>query len=478
MNMFIRSIMLFVFLPFFIGGCSQKLTIQSQSIIQKSEINTENITNIDTKIKNDELDIRNNGEIYLKTNGRSILSVLDELAYKKRMNYTILTSIPPNKLLVYKKDEDLKNIDWKYVEGHTFKTLDGVLKALQSFMNRNCLNCYQIENTSDGIEIVGPDDNYENSYKKVFLFNTTVEEAQKYIDDFFKNSDKKYSIVSMPSQNALLIRGNKEILRQISDVINSLDSSYIQVMIESQVFEYDDTISRKIGTALEYGKTNGNYNYGIKTEFGEGITSLLPTYFGNLTDAAKKQSLLFNLAAQDKKGSVKIVAEPRVVMRPGQEGSIKLNTVKYVIASGVNIAELKEMKTGVVFKIIPTILSEEKIQLRIFLEQSEFIPNQEKDIVQVINQNIIETTLVVNDGELISIGGIYLSKENDFNSGIPLLKDIPIAGYLFGSDSNEKSRVMIEFIIKPTIKNLTEAINDRTQKAINIQNDENLMIQK
>lgn len=96
----------------------------------------------------------------------------------------------------------------------------------------------------------------------------------------------------------------------------------------------------------------------------------------------------------------------------------------------------------------------------------------------MINQNIIETTLVVNDGELISIGGIYLSKENDFNSGIPLLKDIPIAGYLFGSDSNEKSRVMIEFIIKPTIKNLTEAINDRTQKAINIQNDENLMIQK
>ncbi|NOQ94699.1 MAG: hypothetical protein GQ547_08725, partial [Methylophaga sp.] len=267
----------------------------------------------------------------------------------------------------------------------------------------------------------------------------------------------------------LLIRAGEKTLSQVSEVITAIDSNSPQVMIESQVFEFDDTVSRQIGTAIEYGHKTSDYNYAITTTFGEGITNALPSFFKTLNDAGKKQSLLFNIAMQDKNGSVKILSEPRLVLKPGTKGEINLETIKYVIVAGVNDSELEQIPTGITFGITPTILSENTILLDIDLKQSEFIPSNETDIVQSVNSNTIKTSVVVQDGELISIGGIYLDKQSKFNSGIPFLKDIPIAGHLFGSTNNETSRVMIEFMIKPTIKKLRSALTDRTKSVLQIQ---------
>jgi type III secretion protein C len=229
-------------------------------------------------------------------------------------------------------------------------------------------------------------------------------------------------------------------------------------MLEAEVFEYDDTVGRKIGMAIDYSNINGDFALGVKTVFGEGISNLMPQIIGNYTNEEKKKILLTSLALQDRNGGVKILSEPSLVLKPGKKALLKLNTEKYVIVSGVNDSKLEKIETGIVFSITPIILSKSTILLKLHLEQSEFIPTNEAQIVQSSNKNLIDTSVVVNDGELISLGGIYLSKQSKFNSGIPILKDIPGIGYVFKSDSHDSSRTMIEFMIRPTIKKLNSRL--------------------
>ncbi|MBI5639658.1 MAG: hypothetical protein HZA17_04455 [Nitrospirae bacterium] len=343
--------------------------------------------------------------------------------------------------------------------------------------------------TGDGVEF------YEHAemlprpdyFKKIFLYNLTADDAASHLSTAFSltqtqsmpvpgqmpypvpdpmmqqqmaGGKKDGIIVKLPSQNALLVKASREMLDRISQIFFSLDASASLVLVETQVFEYDNSIERKIGNAIEYSKKsvegNQENTFSLKTLFGEGITeSTVPIIKLGLTkktDTEIKYSLLNSLALFGRNGVVRISAEPRLVLKPGTTAEVKLNTVKYVITSGVNYSDIRPIETGVIMKIKPTILSENKIFLEMELEQSEFIPNLEKDIVQTTNKNIIKTSVIVNDGELISLGGINNKKSAIFKSGVPILKDIPILGYIFGSEAVTNNDIRIEFMIRPTIK--------------------------
>jgi len=463
-------------------GCAQKHKLEAYPILQNAQDDGDKTDPIRNSIQgemraltDDGLYVSDEHGIYVKTDGKPIIAILDELAYKSRMNYTIVTPLPKARLTIF----DLQDSDkpWNERRSMRFETVNELFVFLEKEMNRQAsiddrkVSNYKISMTDDGVIVKSTEEYYEFSYKKIFLYNLTVEEAQKSINEFFFKDDLiPHSFVPIEAQNALIIQSIPEILDEIGEVIHAIDSNVPQVMIESQVFEYDDSIGRRIGMALDYSNTNEDITFGIKTIFGENITDLLPQVFANYNNVERKQSLLTALALQDRDGGVKIMAEPRLVLKPGKQAFINLNTVKYVIVSGVNYSDLKQIDTGIVFKITPTILSDSTILLDIHLEQSEFIPTNEEDIVQSINKNVVNTSIVVNDGELVSIGGIYIEKSSKFASGIPLLRDIPGIGFIFGSQSNDSLRMMVEFMIRPTIKNLYSRSQEIKKRTIDVYN--------
>jgi type II secretory pathway component GspD/PulD (secretin) len=279
------------------------------------------------------------------------------------------------------------------------------------------------------------------------------------------------SMISLPQQNAIIVKGSYEMLQKISQMLYSIDSEYRQVLIEAKVFEYDNSISKKIGNTLNgtktmSGNTSGTYgitNKGLENEFGADVAAALPNFFMNLSDAERRFSLLNTLAYYDRDGLVRITAEPHLLVKPGQESIIDLSVTKYVQVGAqqtgtqsVNIAlaTLKEVPTGVVLVIRPTLLSDNKIQLDFILRQSEFAPSQEKEVLLATNSNQVLSSVVVNDGELVTIGGIETQKFNHARSGIPSIKDVPYFGNLFGAKSTEFQSTKVEFMIRPTIKNI------------------------
>ena len=454
---FLSIISIFIF-----TACTSEHQLQYETILKNtkdhnSTVKRQSIQGEKQSDTDEGVYISDSGQIYIKTNGRSITSIIDELAFKMRFNYVIETPLPKDRLAIY--DMTKHNSNWKKQKGMVFDSIEDVLDFLESFMNyvtkNKQITNYKIVFNDDGIEIKSNYQDYKGSYKKVFLYNLTADEAQRKIKEFFfKNHDGSYSILPLKTQNAIIIKSDIDTLRQIGEVLYSIDADSPQVMIEAEVFEYQDTIGRKVGMAIDYSNINGNFAYGVKTVFGNTIANTLPQITTAYSNEEKQKTLLTALALEDRDGGVKILAEPRLVLKPGKEASLRLNTEKYIIVSGVNDSSLEKIETGIVFKITPIILSQSTILLKLHLEQSEFIPSNETQIVQSTNKNLIDTSIVVTDGELISLGGIYLSRKTNFSTGIPVLKDIPGVGQAFSINSNDSSRTMIEFMIRPTIKKL------------------------
>lgn len=331
--------------------------------------------------------------------------------------------------------------------------------------------------TGDGIELfdVNPllRDTNAFVFKKIFLNSLTSPEAQVRLSKLYslepldgapppaeaKVTRENGMIVSLPQQNALALLAKESVIQQINQVIFSLDANFESVMVETKVFEYDDSLSRQLGMAVEYSRSNASgQSYGIKTFFGQGIDALVMpilSFGSNKSKDEVKSSILTNLSLYANNNAVRITAEPRLVLKPGARAEVRLLTNKYILTNPAATAsgDLKVIDTGITFILTPTILSDKRILMDVELEQSEFVPTIENTVVQVTNKNTIKTSIVVRDGELFSIGGIKAKRASMGRSGIPYLKDLPWGiGYLFGSEQVTSTDVNIEFMIRPTIR--------------------------
>lgn len=463
--MFKVRILICAFIAFFVlTGCSAKHDPLPNRLEYNSNISFKSVQGIEKLDSSEGIDVRDDG-IYIKNIGRPILTLIDEVSYKTRVNYSIVGALPDARPLLAEKLTEDNMGDISKLAKQRFSGAEEFFRWLVGFMNSKGNSKYSMEKSSDGFKIVQTDATDKNtSFKKLFLFNLTTSDAKKYIEELFKDSSSKFNMITIPSQNALVIRGNDAELDKIGNIFFSFDADSPQVLIESKVFEFDDTLNNKIGLAFEYSKTNGDFSYGLTTIFGEGLTSAVGNILASQDKTEIKQKILATLALEKRDGGVKILAEPRLMLKPGSLSSIQLNSVKYINVSGVQSADLKDIKTGITFEVTPTILSQKSILLDIRLKQSEFLPNYETGIVQSTNENDIKTSIVVNDGELISLGGIYLDKSQNFSYGIPYLKDAPIVGWLFGTKSTTTNRTAIEFMIRPTIKNIKSKLEEHQQK--------------
>ena len=341
------------------------------------------------------------------------------------------------------------------------------------------------------------------TYKKIFLKNVTVDEAIKSLTDLFGSEIEarrqplplqmqdagmnvnpyqqmmdqaamaqqqapaeppapKVSVTPYKAQNALLVRGkNAQIYDRIGGIMPSIDSDFQQIMVETKVYEYNDSTARKLGVALDFSKTNGGNTFGITSQFGEGITAALPNFFANLSDTEKRATLLSKLALQDSDGIVRILAEPHLILKSGEDAEVKLQTKQYYATTGVNSpGDLRELSTGIVFKVSPTVLGNNKVLLNLSVVQSEFIPSNSANVTATTTQNEIRTSIIARDGELVSLGGIHSKKDSKFSSGIPWLRNLPGAGFAFGSQQGESSVVRVEFMIRPIMKRVQQRNRD------------------
>jgi pilus assembly protein CpaC len=250
-------------------------------------------------------------------------------------------------------------------------------------------------------------------------------------------------------------------------IINSLGVAGVhQVMLEVRVAEMSRSLMRRIGVNFTY--TKGD-NFGASLL--GGLTQLvqpedaflLAGPLGLVTSSAVNALFRFEsggatwtgfIDALKEDGLVKILAEPTLISMSGQEASFLAGGEFPVpVPQGLGTVGIEYKKFGVQLSFTPTVLSENKITIKVHPSVSELdFTNAvflEGFVVPGLSSREASTVVELADGQSFAIAGLLNETVRDVMNKFPLLGDIPILGALFRSRAYQKRETELIIIVTP-----------------------------
>lgn len=208
--------------------------------------------------------------------------------------------------------------------------------------------------------------------------------------------------------------------------------------------------------------SNGGQGVGA-TGRGTGVNLPASTIFGALTLGRVTNNYILNatLSAAASEGKVKVLSDPKIATLNNQAANINVTTqspyvTSNVASTGVQTQTVNYVTTGIQLSVTPTINADGRITLQISPNVSQpsatAATNAQTGAIGIDTRQAT-TTVLVNDGDTIVIGGLISDSVSDTISKIPVLGDIPLLGWLFKSKSVSRTRAELLIFVTPKIMN-------------------------
>jgi len=153
-----------------------------------------------------------------------------------------------------------------------------------------------------------------------------------------------------------------------------------------------------------------------------------------------KESFKLNLQALVSKNLAVISQNPRITVKDGQTASINIVEDRYVQLQTASqnglTTNLEKISAGVKLNITPKTITNGKISLNVDGSLSDFLITSDNSSTYAIETSKIQTKVDLDLGQTLIIGGLLAEKTRKTKGGIPLLKSIPLIGWLFSSVNN------------------------------------------
>lgn len=262
-----------------------------------------------------------------------------------------------------------------------------------------------------------------------------------------------------------------------------------QVLIEAKIVEATEEFVKNIGVQWGFGNNQkiSHGTYGLGVSGGSGTTSTktytqsYPSQIGIVdadtgdaltmaavnfpaTLASPTIGLVFGgatgfleaqLAALESTTTGKVISSPKVVTMDGVKATIKQgDEVPYTSIDKDGTATVNFKEALLKLEVVPKITEEGKISMEI--KAANDVPDYAKAALNPegnppITKNEVESTVVINDGDTVVIGGILKSQEDKSVSGWPWLQKIPVLGWLFKTEDLTKSKRQLLIFVTPKI---------------------------
>ncbi|MEJ2492660.1 MAG: type IV pilus secretin PilQ, partial [Desulfuromonadales bacterium] len=302
---------------------------------------------------------------------------------------------------------------------------------------------------------------------RTFLISyASVDDMKTFLNDI---KTERGSIIADSRNKQLIVRESVAVLEQMEEMIKQIDNPERQVMIEARIVEANTNFARNLGVKWNFDyNDNKTANFDDKSftvpeaAMGLGGSFILPVT--NPAVAGLASSITFGaldgqldidlrLAALENSGEGRIVSTPKITTLNGEKATISQGTkIPYSSVSdqGTDVQfENAELKLDVTPEINP----DGSIILDIQASNSsvgQIVPTATGDAVS-IEEKKAETKVLVHNGQTTVIGGIFIENENESQSGVPVLKDVPVFGHLFKSTTKSKERRELLIFITPRI---------------------------
>jgi general secretion pathway protein D len=306
-------------------------------------------------------------------------------------------------------------------------------------------------------------------------------------------SETNYKVEIDELNNALVIAAPSAVIREIQSVVAKLDRARPQVLIEAVIAELSEEQARDVSAQLVItGKNQGGYitNFDgvlaglLGTAFGGGesvgaaqIAGSVPqSVIGVVGDFDSKTNRGMGLLVQaiKKDGRNKLLSTPSVITLDNEEASLTVGeqvpfpTGSYANSNNSNsvnpFTTVNREDVGVMLKVKPQISKGNAVRLEIEQESSAVkTGTADSQLGATTTKSTIQTNVMIQDGELLVLGGLIEGTTGESESKVPFLGDIPILGNLFKSSNNSDREKVLMMFIRPTIIRTPEDSNKLSQ---------------
>jgi general secretion pathway protein D len=259
-----------------------------------------------------------------------------------------------------------------------------------------------------------------------------------------------------PATNAVVVVATPEEFVVVERAIRRLDVMPTQVLIEATIAEV--TLNDALRHGVRWYFESGNHALLLSDEDGRKIRPITPGF----NYAFSVPSARVVVDALEGMTSVEVISSPALTVLDNQTATLKVGdqvpiatraarSVENADAPVVNDIEMKD--TGVILSVRPRVNAGGLVQLDISQEISDVVPTTTSSIDSpTIRQRAITSSVVVQSGTEIVLGGMISTRKENSDSGVPLLKDIPLLGIAFTSNARKDvRRTELLIIIRPVV---------------------------
>ena len=305
--------------------------------------------------------------------------------------------------------------------------------------------------------------------------------------------------------NSLIITAPEPQYRQLRAVIDMLDQRRAQVMVESLIAEVNADKAAQMGIQWQTatGQSGGNigiigtnFNNPLNTTIGQGNiigaaggATALGSLGGGLNVGTARQIngtyVLSSLATfLQQNGDGNVLSTPTLLTIDNEEAKIVVGqNVPFVTGQytnnnttngSVNPFQTVERKdVGLTLKVKPQISETGTVKLTIFQEVSSIDYTKSSNAGLITNKRSIESNVLVDDGSIIVLGGLLSDEYAGAASQVPALGDIPVLGWLFKSESRQRTKKNLMVFLRPVVMRdaaASDALsNNRYQQMMGLQ---------
>jgi general secretion pathway protein D len=307
---------------------------------------------------------------------------------------------------------------------------------------------------------------------------TTPDQTGSYLGSGVTSSGGLPRIVPNPFDNSILVQGTPQQWQQILRLLEQLDVSPRQVLIDARIYEVD------LNDSLAYGVTDyltqkGAFNSNVPGLQLLGAASSAGVVLSAGTLVGQSRQLLGYLTASDLRQRTKVLSAPSVIATDSIPASINVGSsvpTLSAVAPGISVAgstqftqSIQNQSTGVALNILARVNASGVVTM--VIDQSVTSPQATTPggsgstiDSPSFSQRQVSTQVTVQDGDTIAIGGIIQESNIEASSGIPGLHRIPYIGGIFGTKSFTKQRTELIVFLTPRVIYDTNQVADATQE--------------
>ncbi len=302
-------------------------------------------------------------------------------------------------------------------------------------------------------------------------------------------SPEQVSVWADPQTNAIIVNAPPKMMRSLMSIVDKLDIRRAQVLVEAIIVEVLATKVSDLGVTWAVEGSGSNAPIAV-TNFpasGTNLINLLGATQGDTIDPSAATaigegfsvgvgrivdsgtSFAAILHALEADSTTNIISTPTIVTTDNEEASLNVGQeVPFVTGSFTNTGTaggavnpfqtIQREQVGVKLTITPQINEGDAILLKISQEISSISEAAQGAADLITNQRTINTTVIVEDGAILVLGGLIEDTLRESTQKVPILGSIPLIGALFRNRSVDKVKTNLMVFIRPTIlRNGTEA---------------------